>query len=370
MTIILFLLILGLLIFVHELGHFMVAKFFGIRVDEFGMGLPPRATKLFSYRGTDYTLNWIPFGGFVKIYGEDGLSENPEQDPDYGRSMGSKKWWQQILVLIAGVTMNVLFAWALFSLAFMMGAPTPVSSVADPSQVKNAQLTVLQVVSGSPAQVAGLEPGDVILELETLDGIMTQDELTQDGFTTKIRETPPATPVRLLVQSTGDETKQILVIPEKTSETGYPMIGIGVDRVGTYKEGFFTAIASGFNSTLRTTVATTKAFGQLISDAFRGQADMATLTGPVGLVGVVGDAQQIGFVYVILLTAIISINLAVLNLIPFPALDGGRIVIVVIEAIIRKKIKPNIVGWINGIGFLLLIALMIFVTIKDVIKLF
>ena len=369
MTIILFLLILGILVFVHELGHFAVAKFFGVRVDEFGMGFPPRAKKLFTRNGTDYTLNWIPFGGFVKIYGEDSL-ENGEKDPDYKRSMGAKKWWQQILILIAGVTMNFVFAWLLFSVSFMIGAPTAVSGVDHPEQVMNPQLTVLQVMPDSPAAKSGLVAGDRVIKLESLDTTIAGSDLSADNFTKTIRSMPANTPVHLQVTKTDSTTVDYLIIPQTGLIGDYPAIGVSVDQVGMYREGFFTSIKSGLINTWSVSKQTAQAFGKLISDAFRGQADTANLTGPVGLVSVVGDAQKIGAVYVILLTAMISINLAVLNLLPFPALDGGRIVIVIIEAITRRKINPNVVQWVNTIGFFLLIALMIFVTIKDVIKLF
>lgn len=369
LSVVTFLLLLGVLVLVHELGHFAVAKFFGIRVDEFGMGFPPRAKKLFTRNGTDYTLNWIPFGGFVKIYGEDSL-ENGKQDPDYKRSMVAKPWWQQILVLIAGVTMNILLAWALFSISFMVGAPTAVSGVDHPEKVKNPQLTVLQVMPKSPAETAGLVAGDKIIKIESLDTVLSRTEITADAFTKTVRAMPANTPVHLQVQKTDTTTTDLLIIPQTGLTGDYPAIGVSIDQVGIYREGLFKSIKSGAVNTWHVTKQTGQAFGKLIHDAVLGKADTKNLTGPVGLVSVVGDAQKIGAVYVIMLTAMISINLAVLNLIPFPALDGGRVVIVLIEAITRRKINSNIVGWVNGVGFMLLLALMAFVTVKDVIKLF
>jgi regulator of sigma E protease len=369
MTIILFLLILGVLVFVHELGHFAMAKFFGIRVDEFGMGFPPRAKKLFSRNGTDYTLNWIPFGGFVKIYGEDSL-ENGKSDPDYHRSMVAKPWWQQILVLVAGVTMNILLAWILFSISFMIGAPTALSGVNDKNQVKNPQLTVLQVMPKSPAETAGLVAGDKIIKIESLDVVLSGNEITPDNFTKTIRSMPANTPVHLQIQKTNKTISDLLIIPQNGLTGDYPAIGVSIDQVGMYQEGFISSFKSGAINTWHVTKQTGQAFIKLIHDAVLGKADTKSLTGPVGLVSVVGDAQKVGAVYVIMLTAMISINLAVLNLIPFPALDGGRVAIVLIEAIIRRKINSKIVGWVNGVGFMLLLVLMLFVTVKDVIKLF
>lgn len=368
-SVVIFIILLGILVFVHELGHFSVAKFFGIRVDEFGMGFPPRAKKLFHRNGTDYTLNWIPFGGFVKIYGEDSL-EKGKQDPDYERSMGAKSWWKQILVLIAGVTMNFLFAWFLFSIAFMAGAPTAISGVDNPEKIKNQQLTVLQVMPGSPADKANVKAGDKILLIETLDTTITGANLTPEAFIKTVRTMPDNTPVHVQVEKIDKTVTDYLIIPQKGLTGDYPAIGVAVDQVGIYREGFFKSIYSGLLNTLSAAQQTMHAFTKLIGDAFRGQADTANLTGPVGLVSVVGDAQKVGITYLIMLAALISINLAVLNIIPFPALDGGRVVIVLIEAITRRKINANVVAWINTIGFFLLIALMLFITTKDVIKLF
>lgn len=369
MTILLLILIIGVLIFVHELGHFVVAKIFGIRVDEFGMGLPPRAVKIFSRKGTDYTLNWIPFGGFVKIYGENALDETEKDDPDYEKSFVAKKWWQQIAVLIAGVTMNFLLAWGLFALVFMSGAPTVVSR-ADHESVKDASFTVLQVVKDSPADRAGLKSGEIITQIETLNGVVSGTELHAESFVQSIRSTEGIAPVQISVMNLDQEVREVSILPERKSSELPPMIGVSADYVGLYQEGFFQSIGSGLSQTVFVTKETSKAFVRLIGDAFQGQADMDNLTGPVGLVSVVGDAQKVGFSYVLMLAATISVNLAVLNLFPFPALDGGRIVMVIIETITRRKIKPSIVQWVNGIGFLLLIGLMIIITVKDVIKLF
>lgn len=369
LSVLIFIILLGVLVFVHELGHFAVAKFFGIRVDEFGMGFPPRAKKLFHRNGTDYTLNWIPFGGFVKIYGEDSL-ENGEKDPDYHRSIGAKAWWKQILVLVAGVTMNFLFAWFLFSIAFMAGAPTAVSGVDHPEQVKNPHLTVLQVMPGSPADKAMLKSGDKIITVETLDTTISGSSLTSEAFIQAIRTMPANTPVHLQVEKMNKTKADYLIIPQKGIAGDYLAIGVSVDQVGIYREGFFKSIYSALLNTVNVVQQTTHAFGKLIGDAFQGKADTKNLTGPVGLVSVVGDAQKIGFSYLIMLAAVISVNLAVLNILPFPALDGGRVVIVLIEAVTRRKINANVVAWVNTIGFFLLIALMLFITVKDVIKLF
>ena len=360
MSVIIFIIILGVLVFVHELGHFAMAKLFGIKVDEFGMGFPPRAVTLFKRGETSYTLNWIPFGGFVKIHGEDSLSFD---DPNYHRSLVSKPWWKQIIVLIAGVTMNIILAWLLFSVSFMIGAPTTASSVSNPNDLQNAQLTIVQVEPGSPAQASGLKSGDRITGLLRSDAILSNP--TTDSFISFIQTTKSGDADQIKITRSGKD-QTISVTPNTTIVPGSQAIGVGIDMVGIERTGFFKSLADGATTTYYTAGQTVHAFGQLIT----GKTGLKSLSGPVGLVGVVGDAERIGFVSVIMLAAVISINLAIINIVPFPALDGGRILFVIIEKIIRRPLPQKFVEWTNTIGFFLLIALMIVITIKDVIHLF
>jgi regulator of sigma E protease len=359
MSIIIFLIILSVLVFVHELGHFSVAKFFGVRVDEFGMGFPPRAKKLFSRNGTDYTLNWLPIGGFVKIYGEDSL---PESDPDYHRSLVAKPWYAQLLILVAGVVMNIILAWVLFSATHMSGTLSPVTPV-NINTIQNPQLYIVQVMPESPAAIAGMRSGDIIQGLTTSTSIVTRP--ATESFISTIQNSAGPIDVYIL---RGEESVQVSVNPYTTE--GVRKIGVMPQYLGVERVSFLGSFIKGAQSTWHTTVGTAEAFGNLIGNALHGQGSTDSLTGPVGLVGVVGDASRLGWSFVIHLAAVISINLAILNILPFPALDGGRIVIVLIETITRKKINPNIVGWINTVGFFTLIALMVFITVKDVIKLF
>lgn len=361
MSIIIFIIILGVLVFVHELGHFAFAKLFGIRVDEFGMGFPPRAIRLFKRGETEYTLNWIPFGGFVKIHGEDSLDAD---DPDFHRSMMAKKWWQQVIVLIAGVTMNVVLAWIIFSGLLMAGAPTLASEVQDPSLLKNAHLTVLQVKENSPAYSAGIKAGDIISKVSSSSAILTN--ATPESFISFIQNNKDGDPVTLSIER-DTERLEIITTPTTGIVADHPGIGVSVDLVGIAPGlPFFKALGAGAQSTYYAVVGTFKAFGHLIA----GKVSLETISGPVGLTKMVGDAQKIGFSYVIMLAAIISVNLAVINILPLPALDGGRIIFVFIEAIIRRPLPKKFVQWTNAIGFILLIILMIGISVKDVIKLF
>lgn len=360
-SIVLLILVLGLIIFVHELGHFAVAKWFGIRVDEFGMGFPPRAWKIFSYKGTDYTLNWIPFGGFVKIHGEDSLDKN---DPDFKRSLMAKKWWQQIMVLVAGVTMNVILAWAIFSGMLMAGAPALVSQTDHPELLKNVKLTVLEVAPDSPAFLAGISAGDVINKVSRQTEILVNP--TVDVFTQFIQSGAENQEIMITLQR-GDQIKEVSLAPHSGIVPDHVAIGVAVDQVGEQPGlSFFKALGQGVRTTVNVVNNTWSAFGKIVT----GQMQFNSISGPVGLTKVVGDAQQVGFMSVLVLIAVISINLAIINILPFPALDGGRILFVIIETIIRRPLPKKFVEWTNGIGFALLILLMLVVTVKDVIKLF
>jgi regulator of sigma E protease len=361
MSIIIFIIILGILVFVHELGHFAFAKWFGVRVDEFGMGFPPRAVRLFKRGETEYTLNWIPFGGFVKIHGEDSVDKD---DPDYKRSMVAKTWWKQIIILAAGVTMNVILAWFIFAGLLMAGSPTLASQTSNPELLKNTKLTVLSVADNSPAMLAGIHAGDTIAKVTTPSAILTN--ATPDSFSSFIKNSKDGEEITLSV-TRKKEPLEIKVTPDGATVPGSHTIGVSIDMIGIAPGlPFFKALGEGAKNAYYSVTGTFKALGSLIT----GKVSFGSVSGPVGLTKMVGDAERIGFSYVLLLAAIISVNLAVINILPFPALDGGRILFVIIEKIIRRPLPKKFVEWTNGIGFSLLILLMIVVSVKDIIKLF
>ncbi len=360
-SIILLILVLGIIIFVHELGHLAVAKWCGIRVDEFGMGFPPRAWKMFSYKGTDYTLNWIPFGGFVKIYGEDSLDKD---DPDYQRSLMAKPWWQQIAVLLAGVTMNVLLAWVIFTGMFTLGAPTLASQTQNPELLSDVQLTVLDVASQSPASEAGITSGDVITKALGTHSILVKPSAS--AFINFVQTSSDGIPVTITVQKKDGTTSDVVVTPRSGIISDKVAVGVAVDDVGYQKLPFGKSITQGFTTTIGVIKGTATAFKDLIT----GSLNFSSVSGPVGLTKVVGEAQQVGAASVFVLIAVISVNLAIINIMPFPALDGGRILFVIIETVIRRPLPKKFVEYVNGAGFLILIALMLIITAKDIFKLF
>jgi regulator of sigma E protease len=353
-SIILFIIVIAVLIFVHELGHFLIAKWSGIRVDEFALGFPP---KIWSKQvgETKYSLNVVPFGGYVKIHGENS-DEDSISGSDSMRSMVNKPKYIQALVLIAGIAFNIIFAWLLFSVSLMTGMPASVSQVNNPEMVRNPQVMILDVLPGSPAEKAGLIPGDVLIGEN--DVTTVQDMIrASDGA-----------PVSFVVLR-GEETLQIEATPAKANPEAPYTVGIAMDKVGTYQVPFYLAPWEGLKLTFSSMKAITLGLGTFFGQIIVGQPDFSQVTGPVGIVTLVGSASSFGLIYLLGFTALISLNLAIINLVPFPALDGGRLLFVLIEAIKGSRIKPEVANTVNAIGFGLLILLMLVVTYKDIVKL-
>lgn len=361
-TILLFVVILLVLIVSHELGHFWVAKRAGIRVEEFGVGFPPR---IFGKKKgeTVYSVNALPFGGFVKIFGEDATDEEARSDP---RSFVSKPKLVQAAVLVAGVAANMLLAWVFISAGFMLGVPASVEQAPAGSTIEDRRLAITTVLPDSPAHEAGLRVGDSITAVagggDTLEG-----EIAPEGFSNFIKSHPDG--VTISFQRAGEQM-EAAINPEGGVVEGKEAIGVGTDEIGKITLPAHRALLAGAESTVTLTGAIIAAFSGLIADAFTGTAEISSLAGPVGIAGLVGDAADFGFTYLLYFTAIISIHLAILNLIPFPALDGGRLLFLGIEAVKGSPIAPKVAAAVNGIGFALLILLMIVVTYHDILRLF
>lgn len=370
MSIIIFIIILSVLVVVHELGHFLVARRFGIRVDEFGLGFPPRAGKLFIWKDTPFTLNWLPFGGFVKIFGENptGAVDLEVEPPNVlggstskQGSFQSKNRCIQASVLVAGVAGNFVFAWLLISLGFMLGLPAP-ASLSLP--VDNVRTVVTEVLPASPAAMAGLKSGDAIISLSRNE---VYSELTPEAMSLFISAS--LEPLTFAIDR-GGQVSTKTVTPSKEILADKLAVGISMDLIGIVKLPPHKAVWYGLKTTSELTVLIAQSIGTFIIQAFNGKADLSGLTGPVGIVGMVGDVRELGFNYLLTFTALISINLAIINLLPFPALDGGRLLFVGIEAITRRSIPPKIFNAANAVGFALLIFLMLLITIQDVRNIF
>ena len=372
MNIIIFFVILLVLVLVHEFGHFFTAKKFGIRVDEFGFGFPP---KLFGIKKgeTEYTFNLLPLGGFVKIFGENGEVEARPNvlglaSLDASRSFVNKPKWQQAIVLFAGVFANFMLAWLLFSIGLMSGFPTSVGSEIGGQPLKNINLVVISVTPNSPAEIAGFKSGDKIIKIRSGENSTTfiSPETVKSFVVASKGKEIEIEYIRGL-EKTLTRTKIIPAVPEGGGE---PYIGITMDQIGIAQLPFLSAFKEGMRLNLFVTKNTAVGIYRLILEGVQGKGSFASITGPVGMVGIVGDAYQFGFVYLLSFAALISINLAIINLLPFPALDGGRLFFLLIEKIKGSALNPKIANAANMIGFVVLILLMVFVTYHDIVKIF
>lgn len=363
-TILIFLAVLFVLILVHEWGHYITAKLTGMRVDEFAIGFPP---KLVSWKKgeTEYSLNAIPVGGFVRIYGED-PTQVAEAGPDSMRAFGARPKWAQAVVLVAGVTMNVVFAWFLFVVILLIGVPTQVE---EGQQTAAAQLTVMGVLPSSPAD--GAVPTNAVITKVT-SGANTLEQLTPSQVSDFIAVSGGES-VTIAYKGSGEKIETVSVMPEKGLIADSPdraAIGISLGLVETVSRPFVPALGEAVVRTVDTTGKIAAGLWGLLAAAVVGQADFSQVAGPVGIVNYVGDAAAIGFTSLLLFTAIISLNLAVVNLLPIPALDGGRLVFVVIEVLTRRPIPPVWAARVNLAGFAFLMLLMLAATVNDIWKFF
>ncbi|MFZ2038835.1 MAG: RIP metalloprotease RseP [Minisyncoccia bacterium] len=361
MTIIIFLVILAVLVFVHELGHFVVAKKSGVRVDEFAVGFPPTLYRK-KVGETTYKLNAIPFGGYVKIHGE-----TPDDDTECGvdneRSFTKAKKWKQALIISSGVLCNFLIAWPLFTASFMTGVAAPAAQNYEQYSSGNLVM-IVSVEKNSPAEKAGFERGDEIVSIKTADRIL--EAPTVDSVQNFIKEADGELAISVI---RSNEPVTIFVTPVSGVVEGKKAVGIMMSEALNLRLPFHLAAWEGLKYTILATKAIFVSLYSFIGQAFIGQADYSQISGPVGIVGMVGSAKAAGWSYVISFAAMISINLAVLNLVPFPALDGGRLLFIGIEAIIRRPLNPKWANRVNAVGFMLLILLMIVISVKDILKL-
>lgn len=363
-TPVIFILILGLLVLSHEFGHFVAAKKAGMRVDEFAFGFPP---KLFSWkRGeTLYSINLIPFGGFVRIHGEDYAVDEPaESAKDKTRRFTARpKPWQAV-VISAGVVCNLLLAWVLLTLGFMAGFPVTVTPE-NKTTLSDIRVMVVGVEAGTPAEKAGIKTGDVISAVKANGA--TEIITSPEAVSASIQKTNGPVSVTIL---RGKEIKEVSVTAVAKEGTGGSFIGIAMDSIGTLRLAFHKAALEGGIRAFTYAWLTLKGFFNLIRDAILGQANLASLSGPVGIYFLVSDAAALGLSYLLGFTAIISVSLAVINILPLPALDGGRLFMLGIEAIRRKPLSDKLVSRINATGFFILIALMLLVSYHDLLKFF
>lgn len=360
MTALLVIVILVVLIVVHELGHFIAAKISGVRVEEFGVGYPPRAFLLGTWGGTEYTINWVPFGGFVRLFGDSG-------GDGHGRgSFVDAARWKQALILVAGVAMNAIAAWLLFASALHLGVPQVIDA---PRPGEVPRIIVSDVVAGSPAEAAGIAAGDEIVGLRDKSGASLK-ELSPASVIEFVRARPGKSII--LSYSHRGVAEEASLIPAQgilTNAAGQPALGVALalvaDRALPWHEALYASFfqtAHGFRSVFGDVVRLAKTF-------VAGAPNLSQVVGPIGIVRYVGEASQNGIGAVLELAALISINLAIINLIPVPALDGGRLLVLGVEATTRRPAPRLAIQVLNALGVALIVFLMISVTYQDIARL-
>ena len=359
LTLIIFIIVLSVLIFVHEFGHFIVAKRAGMRVEEFGFGFPPRLWGVKKGK-TVYSINWIPFGGFVKIFGEDGKGKN---DP---RGFSSAKARIRAAVTVAGVVMNFLLAVVLLSVGNAVGLRVGLIDEVQTKQAKDVKVQIIQVAASSPAEKAGLMILDEIVgfragEKEIL--IKNVDEVQDFISQNKGRE------ITILLRS-GKEQKEKTLTPRSNPPPGEGALGISLAATGIIRYPWYQAVSRGVTDSVFVLQNTAIGYGTILKSLFTTGKAGAELSGPIGIAVITGQAARLGFTYLMQFVALISINLVVLNIIPFPALDGGRLLFIVIEKLKGSPVPRRVENAVNAFGFALLILLMIYVTTKDIVKFF
>ncbi|MBI4050208.1 MAG: RIP metalloprotease RseP [Candidatus Doudnabacteria bacterium] len=354
LTILVFIIILGLLVFVHEFGHFVMAKRAGMHVQEFGFGFPPR---LFGIRRgeTMYSVNWIPLGGFVKIAGEEGHSDDP-------RAFANKSFGQRLATLLAGVTMNFILGWFLIFLGFLaLGAPTDLEDnpyLAN-ANIRSEEIGIIVVQGDSPAEAAGFRAGDVIL---SVDGQKFTEIMPLIDYT----KSRAGSPVNYELKR-GKKIINKQVVPRTEVAEGEGPVGFAPAKIGIVTYPTLTALKLSLFAFVSKAILIFSAFGLLIKNILTTGHVIEGLSGPVGIAVLTRDFTQLGIIYLVQFAATLSINLGVINAFPFPALDGGRVLFLFVEKIRGKKsIKWE--QYANVIGFALLMLLMVAITFRDVGK--
>lgn len=354
-----FFLILSVLVLVHEFGHYISARIFGIRVEEFGFGLPPRAKKLFEKWGTTFTLNWLPIGGFVKIFGEEYSDGDEIIRGDSGRFY-DKPAKVRLVVFVAGVLMNFLLGILLFATVYsFMGIPE-----------KTDRVRVEEVVKDSPADKGELEVGDQVSEFRIQNSefrIIATEQLVGLVNEHKGEE------VTLVIKNKLGEEREIKVTPRIDPPEGEGALGVVLSNVELTKYPWWQMPIRGAVVGLSEAIAWGKDIGgglwQMVYGLVTGKGVPKDLSGPVGIYQVSGQVVKQGFLATLQFMGVLSVNLAVLNILPLPALDGGHVVFLVVEKLIGKKRKNRIEGYVNTAGMIFLLSLMALITIRDITRL-
>ena len=366
MAILVFIIILSVLVILHELGHFLMAKRSGIGVEEFGIGLPPRIWGK-KIGETIYSVNWLPFGGFVRLVGEDPEDKNKDQKNSfYIKSIG-----QRMLVVVAGVLANFALAVVIFyivvaALGYKVSLPLFVEhNFKFVNQTK--QVLIADVSAGSPAESVGIQIGDSIIAAggEEITSIEKLQEVVRASENQQI--------ALVLENPINNQKREVTATPKYSEEQQAPVLGVGLGELVVLNyQTLPQKVFSGFIHSYNTLDYSVRVFSQIIGYSVRTR-DITPVSegvaGPVGIAAITSQAVSLGWLSVMQLVGLLSLNLAVINILPIPALDGGRFAFIIVEAVIKRRVYPKVEKWAHTIGFALLLALIFLVTYNDILKL-
>jgi len=346
---------LVVLMILHEFGHFFIAKYFRVRIDEFGIGYPPR---IFGKKigETIYSINWVPLGAFVRIHGEEGGVD------DY-RSFSNLKIWQRFLVVLGGVLAFWIASVVIFSLVFFMGVSLPIGDE-DADGFANPQINIISVFPDSPAQKAGIKAKDIIKGIKTNNNIFYIDKIADFQ---KITNENKGKEITLLVERNGKKL-EINLIPRITPPSGQGIVGVSLERMATLvqKYSWYEAPIQGAIYTGKVTMLSLKGIYIILSNLIiaRELPKSAEFAGPLGITVFLANAATYGIGFFLYFIGTVSVLVAIFNLFPIPALDGGKLVFLLIEKLKGKPVSVKVEQRITAACFMLLIILSLFVTIK------
>lgn len=354
MTVLVFFGMLSILVIIHELGHFLTAKKFGIKVEEFGFGLPPR---IFGIKKgeTIYSLNWLPIGGFVKLYGEDLEPGQKAPNSMINRAFYSRPIWQRVIVLVAGVFMNFVLSVAIVTYLFTQGVMVP-----------SGQVKIEHVVSGSPAEKGGLKEGDIITDIKAENKDISITKSEDLGATVKKYLGKEIT---VGVLRDGEKTS-VLLVPRKDYPPGEGPMGVAIGDHVKKVYSITQAPIEGTKESVNRTVEIVKGISTTLAKFFIQRKPVGDdVAGPLKIGQMTGEIRKLGLLPFLDFMGLISLNLAIINILPFPALDGGRLLFVILEALFGRKVKPAFERYAHLAGMAVLLTLIFLISINDIIKL-
>lgn len=358
-TILVFIIILSILVLIHEAGHFFVAKKFGVKVEEFGFGFPPRIYGK-KVGETIYSINLLPIGGFVRLYGEDDAGSGKIgavkdytklKDKDLQRAFFVRPVWQRASIVLAGVIMNFVLALCVISYIYtFVGLPQPTNKV-----------IITEVLKQSPAEAAGLKKGDTIISIDAA-------KITQEPQVPAITSKHQDQPMKIVILR-GKETITLMVTPKYNAKEKKVLVGIGIAQpIILQKYPWYQAPFYGLKELINETIQILVGLGSTAKQVSTKGTVPQGLAGPVGIEQLVGVVIKDGFNQTLLLVSLLSLNLAVLNVLPIPALDGGRLFFILVEGVTGKKVNQKFEGYVHMVGMIILLSLIALLTYHDVLR--